>query len=90
MTYSDIYGDGEIHGDGDGKGDDPAIEPPEPTEDGDSDGDGEPCPECDGNGYTCKGACFGKPTCDGSPCPRGCEPEGLMAGAVRSIREGRV
>jgi hypothetical protein len=45
----------------------------------------EPCPDCDGNGYTCKGACFGKPTCDGSPCPRGCEPEGLMAGAMRSI-----
>ena len=50
----------------------------------------EPCPDCDGNGYTCKGACFGKPTCDGSPCPRGCPPEGLTAGALRSIARDKA
>lgn len=45
------------------------------------------CELCDGTGYTCKGACFGKPTCDGKPCPNGCTPEGLFTRGVRALRD---
>lgn len=45
------------------------------------------CKHCDGTGYTCKGACFGKPTCDGKRCPNGCTPEGLIERAARAIRD---